>query len=360
MDVGTTASLAVSLAACPRPDPLEHASVSVPVAPDSVPPVAVRLEAVSPSSRGPALFWRVVGQRRGADRGVRDHRDRLLSERDDVALARARDPGRRHGRDARAQPAAAATRVRAAARADGVARQIDPLDPGPRVQVTRRVRCQRPRAAFNEMLDRLEAERRQSAGRPSLRRRASGCASRRSCTTRSARRSRRCAADRAPRGDVPDALRDVLEAQETARGEPRGCAPHRRPLRPEALDELGLQSALSSWPRVSEHAGLRWSAISSPASRSPRSEELVIYRVAQEALTNVARHARCDLCRAAPRLAQRTVSCGRRRRPRAAADARDGGGIHGMRERAMLIGARLTITRPRAAGPSGPPAAGRA
>ena len=42
--------------------------------------------------------------------------------------------------------------------------------------------------AFDEMLERLEEERRESARARSRRRRASGCGSRASCTTRSARR----------------------------------------------------------------------------------------------------------------------------------------------------------------------------
>ena len=60
MDVGPTGIASRFTGGVPAADPLEHASVSVPVAPDSVPPVAVRLGAVSPSSRGPALFWRVA------------------------------------------------------------------------------------------------------------------------------------------------------------------------------------------------------------------------------------------------------------------------------------------------------------
>src|SRR4029078_12350480 len=77
-------------------------------------------------------------------------------------------------------------------------------------------------------------------------------------------------------------------------------------LRPQALDELGLTSALSQFsarPRVQAGLGIEDHRLSVQAcleieahldSQLPpltREEELVIYRVAQEALTNVVRHA---------------------------------------------------------------------
>jgi two-component system sensor histidine kinase UhpB len=81
-------------------------------------------------------------------------------------------------------------------------------------------------------------------------------------------------------------------------------------------------------------------------------QELVIYRVAQEALTNVARHAR----------AQEVELRLERRDGRVTLVVRDDGvglppaalpsahGIRGIRERAMLIGADVSITRPRERG----------
>jgi two-component system sensor histidine kinase UhpB len=73
--------------------------------------------------------------------------------------------------------------------------------------------------------------------------------------------------------------------------------------------------------------------------------ELVIYRVAQEALTNVARHANTD----SARLELGTEDCGRLVLTVSddgnglSDDGEPGSGIRGMRERAALIGAELTV-----------------
>jgi two-component system sensor histidine kinase UhpB len=65
-----------------------------------------------------------------------------------------------------------------------------------------------------------------------------------------------------------------------------------RRLRPEALEELGLQSALASlataFGEQLQVGVTRRLEIGVPLSEE---QELVVYRIAQEALTNVARHA---------------------------------------------------------------------
>ena len=74
--------------------------------------------------------------------------------------------------------------------------------------------------------------------------------------------------------------------------------------------------------------------------------QLRLYRVAQEALTNVARHAearradvRLELSNGRPRL--EVEDDGKGFPP----DGLEGGGVRGMRERAVLIGGSLRLTR---------------
>jgi two-component system sensor histidine kinase UhpB len=120
-----------------------------------------------------------------------------------------------------------------------------------------------------------------------------------------------------------------------------------RELRPEALDDLGLVNALialcsrfdaQDGPRIRREL---------PGKLPPLSPdvELVIYRVAQEGLTNVMRHASAttatlSIQASAERLVLSVRDDGRGM-PRDV--PRDTSGISGMRERAMLIGARLEI-----------------
>ena len=63
-------------------------------------------------------------------------------------------------------------------------------------------------------------------------------------------------------------------------------------LRPPALDELGLLSALHEYVALYQHQGLEV-AFDAPPSLPPlpAAVEVAAYRIAQEALTNVARHA---------------------------------------------------------------------
>jgi two-component system sensor histidine kinase UhpB len=71
-----------------------------------------------------------------------------------------------------------------------------------------------------------------------------------------------------------------------------------RDLRPEALDDLGLTNALIALTsRADRQSGLRIERqLSTHLPPLPTELELVIYRVAQEALTNVLRHAHASHC----------------------------------------------------------------
>jgi two-component system sensor histidine kinase UhpB len=117
-------------------------------------------------------------------------------------------------------------------------------------------------------------------------------------------------------------------------------------LRPEALDELGLDGALAVLAeRFSRQLGLDVSErIPFELPSIPAEHELVIYRVAQEALTNVVRHgaagrAELRLERAGGRVVLTVADDGLGLPPYPV----EGTGIRGMRERAALIGATLEI-----------------
>ena len=121
-----------------------------------------------------------------------------------------------------------------------------------------------------------------------------------------------------------------------------------RRLRPEALDDLGLASALTALSNdLSRRTGVRVQRRLAPDLRSLEpDEELVVYRVAQEALTNVARHSQAmqawvGLTRdgGAVSLTVRDNGCGFE----PAANDGGGAGLRGMRERAVLVGASLDV-----------------
>ncbi|HEV2060875.1 MAG TPA: HAMP domain-containing sensor histidine kinase [Solirubrobacteraceae bacterium] len=231
--------------------------------------------------------------------------------------------------------------------------RVDPLRPGERIPA--------PQAesevgvlteAFNEMLDRLETERRESL--------------RRTLSEREAER-RRVADElhdeigqnltalalqldrlhkRAPldvRGEVVDLRDSVLASVEDVRGVVRT-------LRPEGLDALGLPAALSSLAtRLTQQTGIRIvRELQRDLPPLENDQELVLYRVAQESVTNAIRHAQAGCIAisltADGKLVELTVrddGVGIDERCAAATD----GGIRSMRERALSVGGRLVIKR---------------
>lgn len=117
-------------------------------------------------------------------------------------------------------------------------------------------------------------------------------------------------------------------------------------LRPEALDDLGLRSALLALTaRVSNGARIAIDAeLPAPIPALDPDRELVVYRIAQEALTNVARHANAtraslSIVRADGMLllGVEDDGCG------FGDDAVPGAGLEGMRERALLVSGTLKI-----------------
>lgn len=204
-------------------------------------------------------------------------------------------------------------------------------------------------ASFNTMLDRLETERTSAS--------ASALAAQENERQRIARElhdeigqtltvallTLKRAVDHAPvaiRGE----LEDTQETVRASLDEVRGIA---RRLRPDALEDLGLHSALNAL--CSEFAQATGIAvvkhIASQSDRLKPDVELVCYRIAQESLTNVARHAGArkvwlDLHATADRLTLRIADDGK------GGVVTEGAGINGMRERALLVNASLTITSP--------------
>lgn len=151
---------------------------------------------------------------------------------------------------------------------------------------------------------------------------------------------------------APDGFREeVLQAQEAVRSsldEVRQVA-HR--LRPGVLADLGLESALRSLCTEFERSSgvpVRLD-VDADLGDLGADTELVLYRVAQEGLTNVARHAGASRVRLALTAEEGQVVLVIRDDGRGG-EFREGAGIRGMRERALLIGARLTVENSSAGG----------
>jgi signal transduction histidine kinase len=126
-------------------------------------------------------------------------------------------------------------------------------------------------------------------------------------------------------------------------------------LRPPTLDEYGLAGALREGAVAASQNGLRVTVQApDPFPPLPAAVEVAAYRVAQEAMTNVIRHAGATTCtvrlsllagRQQPALRLEVVDDGRGLPP----DLRPGVGLHSMRERAAELGGSCQI----AANPAG-------
>lgn len=228
-------------------------------------------------------------------------------------------------------------------------RRVDPLAPGERIQVTGAGgEVVALTEAFNGMLDRLEGERRDSARR--------ALAAQEGERRRIARELHDeigqvftglvLRAETLSRRAPEDMRADLEELREAAR---HGAEDVRRIaslLRPEALDELGLQSALLALcTTVAQNADLEIERDLERDIDLTDEQELVVYRVAQESVTNVVRHAearRMTLSlRAGPGVVVLRVTDDGR--GFVAADQLTANGLRGMRERALLIGAELVV-----------------
>jgi two-component system sensor histidine kinase UhpB len=146
----------------------------------------------------------------------------------------------------------------------------------------------------------------------------------------------------------------LADAQELARESLEELRRISYQLRPAALDDLGLGSALTALCKgFSSRTGIPIDCqVSIERSQVGADEELALYRIAQEALTNAVRHAQCS--RITVELSEDAAH------PLVLSVADDGAGmdaagsassgIRGMRERALMIGARLTLRNAPAGG----------
>jgi signal transduction histidine kinase len=132
-------------------------------------------------------------------------------------------------------------------------------------------------------------------------------------------------------------------------------------LRPSVLDDLGLQAALEWLCDTSREKGVpcTFSCVGLPRPMSS-DVEIAVFRIAQEALSNVWRHAEATQVQVTLQYQKEsmdlTISDNGRgfaqgHAPSGLLNERQGGlGVLGMRERAALIGALLTITSSPGAG----------
>lgn len=226
-------------------------------------------------------------------------------------------------------------------------RGTDPLRPGVRAPVDEATpELRAVTETFNEMVERLEGERRESASR-----------------ALAAQEGERLRIAQELHDEVgqkltavllqldgqssADADQAVAHAREGVRDALEDLRMIARRLRPEALDNLGLVSALAALTNSLQRGGavrvVRRIDSSLPALHPDA--ELVVYRVAQEALTNVLRHGRCGEARLELRHVCGTVQLevvdhGAGFEP---AQVPEGAGIRGMRERALLAGATIDV-----------------
>ncbi len=148
----------------------------------------------------------------------------------------------------------------------------------------------------------------------------------------------------------PELRRELIETKRLASQAMDELLALARQLRPAVLDDHGLVPALHSHVRgFAEQTGINASFNTrGPMPQLSPEQQLVIYRVTQEGLSNVAQHAVADTVDVELSFVGRTVlriSDDGRGFAHADGVKRNGNGLglSGMRERALLIGARLSL-----------------
>lgn len=229
-----------------------------------------------------------------------------------------------------------------------VMQDVDLLVPGQRVSLsTRSSEIDELREVFNRMLDRLEAERRQSGRRTLIaqeeerRRLARELHDELNQSVAAVMLSLRSVAEQS-NGQAEAELRAAQEELRTISVEVENIVNR---LRPETLDDLGLLSALVVLSeQFTQRSGIELERrFENGLPELDAEAELVVYRVAQESLTNVAVHA--DASRVVLEMVPQDDDV--RLMVRDDGVGLDGGaegnGIRGMRERALLVRATLAV-----------------
>ncbi len=157
--------------------------------------------------------------------------------------------------------------------------------------------------------------------------------------------------------DAPESIAaELAEIRLLANGAMRELIQLARQLRPAALDDHGLVPALEGQVRrFSEHTGIEVGlTMDQSAAGLPEEGQTVVYRVAQEALNNVARHSGAghvimDLAPSNGVLELRVHDDGQGFDPEG---VELGLGLNGMAERARLVGGSLAVDSSPGAGTS--------
>ena len=207
--------------------------------------------------------------------------------------------------------------------------------------------------ALNGMLDRLERERRENSRQVLAAQERERIRIARELhdevgqtLTAIALRAERAAAEP---GAQREALADITDTALRSLEDVRRIG---RELRPEALDDLGLVNALIALcGRVDRRRGLRVRRdLDWHIPELSDEVELVIYRAAQEALTNVLRHAEATEALVALKREGEGVVLTVRDNGRGVPPGATERGLRGMRERAVVVDARLEIRSERGGG----------
>ena len=227
--------------------------------------------------------------------------------------------------------------------------RIDPMRPGQRLPQPRpQSELTVLATAFNDMLDRLETERRESGMR--------------ALSEREGERRRVAAelhdqigqtltalglhVDRLAARTPPELRDEVTEVRDGLLASVEDVRRLARELRPEALDTLGLVPALTNLSeRMTHSTGVEIRRrLDRDLPALGEDAEVVIYRVAQESLTNAVRHGHPSVVELELRHTEQGVTLaisddGSGYEP----DGRPETGVRSMRERALSIGAELRV-----------------